>query len=258
MPVIDETGVVGQVTRVYPWLAEVTLVTDKDQSVPVQVVRNGLRACAFGAGNDGALELRFMPRQRRHPERRPARHLGHRRHLSARPAGRQVANVERDAGQVFARIVCKPLAGVDRSRYVLVLAARRQRCRRAPEEARRARPAQRRARRAAQGGGRDDAAPDRHARSRREEILLPASAGVHRAHARSPSRCCSNLLPWPGWRAALRPISSRWCCSSGASTQPRHVGLGVAWLLGLLMDVARRDAVRPARARLRRCSSSPR
>ena len=43
-PVIDERGVVGQVTRVYPWLAEVTLITDKDQAIPVQVLRNGLRA----------------------------------------------------------------------------------------------------------------------------------------------------------------------------------------------------------------------
>ena len=60
-PVIDGSGVVGQVTRVYPWLAEVTLITDKGHLVPVLNTRNGLRAVLGGTGNDGALELKFMP-----------------------------------------------------------------------------------------------------------------------------------------------------------------------------------------------------
>ncbi len=60
LPVVDDAGVVGQVTRVYPFVSEVTLITDKDQAVPVQIVRNGLRSVVFGLGN-GQLELRFMP-----------------------------------------------------------------------------------------------------------------------------------------------------------------------------------------------------
>jgi len=60
-PVVDDRGLVGQVTRAYPWLAEVTLVSDKGQFVPVQNVRNGLRAVLSGTGGDGALELRFIP-----------------------------------------------------------------------------------------------------------------------------------------------------------------------------------------------------
>ena len=59
-PVTDEAGVIGQVTRVHPLLSEVTLLTDRDQAIPVQVVRNGLRAVAFGGGASGMLELRFM------------------------------------------------------------------------------------------------------------------------------------------------------------------------------------------------------
>src|SRR5262249_33674998 len=58
-PVADEAGVVGQVTRVHPFVSEVTLVTNPGQAVPVQVVRNGLRAIAFGGGASGMLELRF-------------------------------------------------------------------------------------------------------------------------------------------------------------------------------------------------------
>jgi len=60
-PAIDQFGVIGQVTRVYPWLAEITLVTDKEQLVPVQNVRNGLRAVLGGTGSTDQLELKFIP-----------------------------------------------------------------------------------------------------------------------------------------------------------------------------------------------------
>jgi rod shape-determining protein MreC len=59
--VMDETGLVGQVTRVFPWLSEITLITDKDHAVPIQVLRTGLRAVVFGSGNISNTELRYMP-----------------------------------------------------------------------------------------------------------------------------------------------------------------------------------------------------
>ena len=46
--VIDEIGVVGQVTRVFPYMSEVTLVTDKDHAVPVRVERSGVRSVMYG------------------------------------------------------------------------------------------------------------------------------------------------------------------------------------------------------------------
>jgi rod shape-determining protein MreC len=58
-PVVVTRGVVGQVTRVAPDYAEVTLLTDRNQSIPAQVVRNGLRTVVFGTG-DGRLEMRYM------------------------------------------------------------------------------------------------------------------------------------------------------------------------------------------------------
>ena len=60
LAVIDDIGVIGQVTRVMPLLSEVTLITDKEQAIPVRVVRNGLRAVAFGSGDGETLDLRFM------------------------------------------------------------------------------------------------------------------------------------------------------------------------------------------------------
>jgi len=60
-PVVSEDGVIGQVTRVFPMQAEVTLLTDKDQAVPVQVVRTGLRSVIYGTPKGDSLDLRFVP-----------------------------------------------------------------------------------------------------------------------------------------------------------------------------------------------------
>ena len=60
-PVITEAGVIGQVTRVYPLTAEVTLLTDRDAAIPLLNARTQLRAAAFGGVAQGsALELRFV------------------------------------------------------------------------------------------------------------------------------------------------------------------------------------------------------
>ena len=59
-PVIDDKGVIGQVTDVYLKTSEVTLLTDKDQAIPVLNVRSGERSVAYGRGQSGYLELRFM------------------------------------------------------------------------------------------------------------------------------------------------------------------------------------------------------
>lgn len=121
-PVVDEAGVIGQVTRAHALASEVTLLTDKDQAIPVQVVRNGLRAIAFGAGSSGMLELRFMAAN---AEIQNGDRLVTSGIDGTYPPGipvASVARIERDAAYAFARIVCQPAAGVDSGRYVLVLA----------------------------------------------------------------------------------------------------------------------------------------
>lgn len=119
--VIDVDGVVGQVTRVFPFLAEVTLVTDKDHTVPVKVQRSGVRSVLYGAGAGRPPELRFMA---------PSADIQVGDVLvtsgldGTYPPGLPVARVatlDRDSGQVFARITCAPVAGVDRSEYLLVV-----------------------------------------------------------------------------------------------------------------------------------------
>jgi rod shape-determining protein MreC len=120
-PVADEAGVVGQVTRVHPLVSEVTLISDQDHAIPIQVVRNGLRAIAFGGGPSGMLELRFTAgnAEIQNGDRLVTSGID-----GTYPAGLPVATVvriERDAENSFARVICRPAAGVDRGRYVLVL-----------------------------------------------------------------------------------------------------------------------------------------
>ena len=117
---VDNRGVVGQVTRVYPWLSEVTLVTDKGQFVPVQNLRNGLRAILAGTGSDGTLELRFVS---------PNADFENGDELvtsgidGVYPPGLPVArvtSVERAADQIFARVTGVPLGGVANHTHVLI------------------------------------------------------------------------------------------------------------------------------------------
>lgn len=120
-PVIDDVGVVGQVTRVFPFTAEVTLLTDKEQAIPVQVVRSGLRSIAYGQGHSGSLDLRFMPTN---ADIKSGDTLVTSGLDGVYPPGlavAKVANVENKSSDAFARISCQPLAGIDRNRQLLIL-----------------------------------------------------------------------------------------------------------------------------------------
>jgi rod shape-determining protein MreC len=119
--VMDETGVVGQVTRVYPWLSEVTLITDKDHAVPIQMLRTGLRAVVFGSGNISNLSLRYMPSS---SDIQVGDVLVTSGIDGTYPPGLPVATVQsidRDPAYPFAQIRCTPLAGVDQQRQLMII-----------------------------------------------------------------------------------------------------------------------------------------
>jgi rod shape-determining protein MreC len=122
-PVIDDVGVIGQVTRVYLLMSEVTLLSDKDQAIPLQVLRNGLRAVGYGGAEGGMLDLRFMAAN---ADIRDGDVLVTSGIDGTYPAGLPVATVariERDSAYAFARITLAPTAGIDRYRQVLVLSS---------------------------------------------------------------------------------------------------------------------------------------
>ena len=120
-PVIDDVGIVGQVTRVFPFTSEVTLLTDKDQAIPVQVLRNGLRSVAYGRGQSGVLDLRFMAAN---ADIQKGDALVTSGIDGVYPPGLAVASVlqvETKSTDAFAHIVCLPAAGVDRHKQLLIL-----------------------------------------------------------------------------------------------------------------------------------------
>jgi rod shape-determining protein MreC len=122
-PVIDAQGVLGQVTAVQPFTSEVTLVIDRDLSIPVQNTRTGVRSVAFGdaSAHGGGLELRFMAAN---ADLQEGDLLSTSGVDGIYPAGLPVAKIERierRADSAFARIYCVPLAHVMAARYVLVL-----------------------------------------------------------------------------------------------------------------------------------------
>ncbi len=122
-PVLDEAGVLGQVTRVYPLVSEVTLITDRDHAIPVLNTRTGARGVAFGdiSTHADALELRFMAAN---ADVAAGDLLTTSGVDGVYPPGLPVARVEkveRRVDAVFARIYCVPLALVSGSGHVMVL-----------------------------------------------------------------------------------------------------------------------------------------
>ncbi len=122
-PVLDESGVLGQVTRVYPMVSEVTLVTDRDHAIPVLNARTGARGVAFGdtSTHADAMELRFMAAN---ADVAVGDLLTTSGVDGVYPPGLPVARVEKVERRVdaaFARIYCVPLALVSGAGHVMVL-----------------------------------------------------------------------------------------------------------------------------------------
>jgi rod shape-determining protein MreC len=122
-PVLDGLGVLGQVTRAYPVVSEVTLLIDRDQAIPVLNTRTGARSVAYGdpASYGGQLELRFMAGN---SDVQVGDVLTTSGVDGVYPVGLQVAKIakiERRADSAFARIYCTPVAQVAGARHVLVL-----------------------------------------------------------------------------------------------------------------------------------------
>jgi rod shape-determining protein MreC len=122
-PVLDESGVLGQITRVHPLVSEVTLVIDRELAIPVLNVRTGERSVAFGepSAYGGGLELRFMGSN---ADVQQGDLLTTSGVDGVYPAGLPVARVdriERRAESAFARIYCTPQAQVNAAVHVMVV-----------------------------------------------------------------------------------------------------------------------------------------
>ena len=122
-PVLDESGVLGQVTRLYPLVSEVTLLIDRDYAIPVLNTRTGARSVAYGdpSAQGGSLELRFMAGN---ADVQQGDILSTSGVDGVYPAGLPVARIERierRADSAFARIYCQPLSLIHGVKHVLLL-----------------------------------------------------------------------------------------------------------------------------------------
>ena len=121
MPVIDEGGVVGQIIRVTPMSSEAAMLTDEVVSIPVQILRNGLRLIAFGSTSPGKVEVRYFSSDAdiREGDMLVTSGVG-----GVFPPGLAVAkieSVERNSSTGFARAQGQPSSHPERYRHFLVL-----------------------------------------------------------------------------------------------------------------------------------------
>jgi rod shape-determining protein MreC len=120
-PVIDSTGVLGQVAHVGPWSSEVILITDPEHAIPVQITRNELRTIAVGSGNADELLLQYLAVNSdvKSGDVLISSGLG-----GVFPAGYpvgKVIGVRREANQLLAQVQAAPTARIDRAREVMLI-----------------------------------------------------------------------------------------------------------------------------------------
>jgi rod shape-determining protein MreC len=119
--VVDGNGILGQVSRLGPWSAEIILVTDPEHAIPVEITRNSLRSIAVGSGNSGELLLPYLAVNSdvKSGDLLVSSGLG-----GVFPAGLPVARisgVRRESNQLLAQVRAQPMATIERDREVILL-----------------------------------------------------------------------------------------------------------------------------------------
>ena len=118
---LDGLGLMGEITRVYPYHSEATLISDASASVPVRVARNGLRGIATGIGVSDSLKLLYFPvtADIREGDTLVTSGLGG-RYPPDLPVA-TISQVSTSSNSPFANVIATPLAALNQSRRVLVL-----------------------------------------------------------------------------------------------------------------------------------------
>jgi len=121
--VLDDTGVVGQVTDMFKLSSVVTLITDPSHAIPAQVRRNGLHLLVEGTGSFNSLRVPYLNKNMNLKDGDILETSG----LGGRfPAGYPIAVIEavkNDTDETFLQVKSKPIAGIDSLRYVLLVDA---------------------------------------------------------------------------------------------------------------------------------------
>jgi rod shape-determining protein MreC len=120
-PVVDASGVMGQIVHVGLFSSTVLLITDPSHALPVQINRNGLRAIAVGSGQDNALQLEHLPTNAdiRNGDLIVSSGLGY-RFPRGYPVG-TITDVRLEPGEPFAKVRVRPSARFTQNREVLLI-----------------------------------------------------------------------------------------------------------------------------------------
>ncbi|WP_281247550.1 rod shape-determining protein MreC [Chromohalobacter japonicus] len=120
-PVMDASGLIGQVIAVSAYTSRVLMVSDANNAVPVQVNRSGQRFIVQGSGDLNTLNVLNVPATADIKEGDLLTTSG----LGGRfPEGYPVAEitqVDRDGQHSFASVEAQPLSQPERSRHFLLL-----------------------------------------------------------------------------------------------------------------------------------------
>lgn len=119
--VINETGLLGQIIRSYKNQSEVNLITQKEQSVPVELQKSSEYGIAVGDGSPNTLDLKFIGQNSNLQKGDLVMTSGL---DQTYPAGIPVAiveNIERNTNDGFLKITCKPIATALGERYVMIV-----------------------------------------------------------------------------------------------------------------------------------------
>ena len=131
-PILDSSGIMGQIIQINPFSSTVLLITDPNHALPVQINRNGLRAIATGSGEDGdTLTLDNLPKPLiTDPDLPSGAHVQvgdlivtsglARRFPKDYPVG-EVEEIIESPGELSAKVVIKPFAQFSKIREVLMV-----------------------------------------------------------------------------------------------------------------------------------------
>ena len=130
-PVLDSSGIMGQIIQTNPFSSTILLITDPNHALPVQINRNGLRAMAVGSGENDTLILEHLPKPLITDSNLP--NNAHvlvgdlivtsglaRRFPRDYPVG-EVKEIIESPGELSARVVIKPFAQFGKIREVLMV-----------------------------------------------------------------------------------------------------------------------------------------
>lgn len=121
LPVVDATGVIGQVIQVGQHMSKVMLLSDRRSTIPVTIARNGVRGLVSGTNDPSSLEMLYMPESSdlRPGDQLLSSHLGG-LYPNGYPVG-TITKVMRTGQQTFARVFVTPAARLHNNEHVLIL-----------------------------------------------------------------------------------------------------------------------------------------